>query len=375
MISDKRIGIYIYSPRKDIGHIIYIIEIIKILKKTGINVYLIHNSQFNTFNKEISDIADACLFINNLNNSESIISFIKNNKINIFITEFFPFGRLNARKELIPVLKFSKDEKIKIISMLPMPYFTHNVNHINQLEGDLSFYNKIIITTPARDIRYFANTIHIEKRITKNDFLRLFIKIKDKIFFTGYLVNDIKTYDEEKNMILVCNGGGSVLNKIITSSIRVKKSLNDDIKMLIVCGINSSSKQIKKWNKLILKSGLKKIKIIKHTEKKIFLQNLSRASVVISSGGSTVYEILKLSKKAIIIPYEGKKGHEHSDQLARAVMLGDLINASVIRERELTPECLRKEIIKKLEENKRYYFNDKDFSGRNNLINFFKYYE
>ena len=117
MISDKRIGIYIYSPQKDIGHIIFIIEIIKILKKIGIKVYVIHNSQFNTFNKEISDIADSCLFINNLNNSESIISFIKNNKINIFITEFFPFGRLKSRKELMPVLKFSKDEKIKIISV------------------------------------------------------------------------------------------------------------------------------------------------------------------------------------------------------------------------------------------------------------------
>lgn len=371
IIDKKRICFYCYSPSKDSGHIKRLIRLSKEIKKNKKYLtFLILNSRYDILNKELTAF-DSVFFLKSRNNFNKIIDFINKKKPDIFITEFFPFGRTKSREEIVPILEILKSKKISIISALPIPYFTHCENNLNELERDINYYEKIIIFTPPRDIKYFASSIEFENRVKSETFINFFKKIRKKLHFIGYPIDDCdKDIKEKKNSILVTNGAGSVLKKIIDSSIMAKKELSKDINMTIICGISTKDKDIEKWNNIIRKFNIKNIKIKKYV--KNLIPYIKKNEVIISSAGSTSYEILKYSKKAILIPYEGKPNREHSDQIARSIMLKDLIKADIIREKDLSGKTLIKAINKKLREENMKYLYDCDFNGKENFVKIIK---
>lgn len=371
IIDKKRICFYCYSPAKDSGHIKGLIRLSKEIKKNKkYRTFLILNSRYDILNKELTAF-DSVLFLKSGDNFSKIMDFIDGNKPGIFITEFFPFGRTKAREEIVPILKILKSKKIPIISALPIPYFTHRENNLNELERDINYYEKIIIFTPPKDIKYFASSIEFENRIKSETFINFFKKIRKKLHFIGYPIDDCdEDIKEEKNSILVTNGAGSVLKKIIDSSIIAKKELSKDINMTIICGISVKDKDFERWNNIIRKFNIKNIKIKKYV--KNLIPYIRKNEIIISSAGSTSYEILRYSKKAILIPYEGKPNREHSDQLARSIMLKELIKADIIREKDLTVKTLIKAVNKKLREENTKYLSDYDFNGKENFVKIIK---
>lgn len=375
MISDKKnICFYCYSPELDSGHIKTIIRLADTLKKTNrYNLFLILNSKNNLFKKELLSVFNNILFLKNIkDNTRFTNRFISEYPPNIFITEFFPFGRTQIEDEIKYIIKKLKKNKTKILSAIPMPYFTHSEKDLNKLIENLKYYNRIIIFTPSRDIKYFVKAISFENRIKPLTFIKLFNSIKNKIYFAGYIIdNDVKHIKEKKKHILVTNGAGSVLKKIITISIKAKKYI-PETKMNVIPGISTDKREMRIWQKMIKDLKIKNIKLIKYV--KNLIPYIKESEVIISSAGSTSYEILRYSKKAILIPYEGKPNHEHSDQIARANMLRELINSSVLREKELSVKRLVYEINKKLNESKVDYKSIKDFNGKSNFYKIIESY-
>lgn len=367
MKKRDKICFYIYSPRKDIGHIMTIIKILKFLKKKNKKLFLIYNTSFPIFKNELKKITQSTLFIKGLKNRNRIIRFVKSHRINIFITEFYPFGRIKASAEIDDVLSKFKN-KIKIISLLPMPYFIHSSSKINKLYKILELYDKILIASSPIELKYFAKSIEIEKRITTTEYLDLFKSIKDKTKFIGYII-DIKSNQKpaKKFDIVVTIGGGSTSHKIIYSTLRAIKTLKNKYSTLIICGKNFPTEKFKKLKKIKSSLNLKNVTLRKHT--KNFLRIISNCKLVISTAGSTAYEILYFSKKAILIPYKGTKGREHSDQIARSLLLKEFINSEIIDEKKLNFKNLSSIIEKKIKEKDIFLKSNKlFFNGLENLL-------
>ncbi|PIS46716.1 MAG: hypothetical protein COT17_07195 [Elusimicrobia bacterium CG08_land_8_20_14_0_20_51_18] len=121
--------------------------------------------------------------------------------------------------------------------------------------------------------------------------------------------------------------------------------------MLIIAGISTPEKDFLKWRKRIAAAKLKNLKLVRHVKNLPGL--LAKASVTVGTAGAAAYEILFFSGKAVFIPYGGSPGREHSDQLARARLMKDLLGSAVIRPGELTGARLAAAIEVKIKEKKK----------------------
>lgn len=272
-------------------------------------------------------------------------------KPDIFITEFFPFGRRECLHEVLPLLKYFKLTKTKIYASLGIPYFTHSKADLGELLSICSLYDRIYIHCPeCLDKDYIAKSIEIEKRISKKDFLSVFDSLKKKIHFTGYVINsDCVRHGVllKKPYILVNRGGGTTSERIIEYALQASRSFSH-YTFLIVNGPGASQQDVVRFKKIVKKNMASNIDF------RIFVPELiayfREAELSIGTAGSSAYELLYLRKKAILIPFVGSFGHWRADQLARAAMLRDYLGSTIIDYGTLSVKVLAGAINKKLSE-------------------------
>lgn len=287
--------------------------------------------------------------------------FNKANKIqpDIFITEFFPFGRKTSQEELIKTLEFLKRKGSKIFASIGYPYIVPaNINTIIDTE---IFYDTYFIHVPEdTETKYFIKNIKDEKlsKIYKG----LLNKINSKIIYTGYIIpphflkeeiNNGKkeTISKKGKLILVSRGGGVAYSKIILFAILASKYFEMNYKFLILAGPATPELQMKLFQKAAKRAGENKI-ILKQYEPNFF-ENLLNCDLSISMAGyNTSVQLLLLNKKSIVVPFEPYiENYEYcSEQRNRAEFLRDCIYSKVIKYNELGDKVLYENILEKLNE-------------------------
>jgi len=285
--------------------------------------------------------------------SDYMLSRIREFKPNIFITEFFPFGRRECYWELLPVLQYLKQKRVKIYASIGYPQVTKR--NINMLLTVIKFYDRILIHIPTdTENKYFYKNTDIP------DLYMQFFKRHEKIIdFTGYILpfNAQKTKKKEsiqnmiiakgKKSVLVTRGAGAYYPRIITNSILTKRHLGLQYYITINPGPASSEKETNLFEKCLSRNIDNNIYIQKYIPN--LSDYLASFNIIVSTAGyNTVVQLFYFRKKSIVIPfcgYQSKKGY--IEQVSRAEMLKDYLGSSILNYDELSPQRLAFEIEKK----------------------------
>ncbi len=279
-------------------------------------------------------------------------------KPDIFITEFFPFGREESKHEIIPLLNFLKNKSVKIYASVGYPYVVSD--SIKVALGCYDLYDKILIHVPPdTEENIFAE--NIENDNFRKLYQKFFKIISGKVFYTGYIIpfntqvkqskiEEIREKLDAKRKVLVVasRGGGVICPKIITSSILARKYLSKDYTFIVIPGPVSSDKEIAFFNRLIKTVGRTQVFIKKYV--KNFGGLLKASDISISMVGyNTSVQLLYFAKKNILIPsiaYE--KGYGFcNEQVARTHLLKRCLGSSILKYQDLSPKLIAKEIEKK----------------------------
>src|SRR3989338_7033175 len=87
---------------------------------------------------------------------EALIKF----EPDIFITEYFPFGREDCVNELVPIVKWLNHKGIKIYASIGYPVISTKIEKIEQIMG---MFEKIIIHSPQEmDFRYLLDYLETQ---------------------------------------------------------------------------------------------------------------------------------------------------------------------------------------------------------------------
>jgi predicted glycosyltransferase len=270
-----------------------------------------------------------------------MLSKVRGINPDIFITEFFPFGREDARFELFPVLLHLKKKRIKIYASIGYPYIVRG--NMNILIHHCDLYDRFFIHTPkALEFSYLLKDI--DNPLLKYMYSRTFEHIKDKVEYTGYILpfdlselEDIRKIRQDlrangKIVILVSRGGGVRYPKIITNSILAKSYLSDKYIFVIATGPASSGKEMSLFRSLIKKGKHKQIYLYKYLSN--FTSYLRASDISINMAGyNTSVQLLYFKKPSIVIPSsedpETAIGY-CSEQISRGRILKDYLGARTL---------------------------------------------
>ncbi len=377
----KRILLY-YTHKEDLGHSIRILNVIQFLKKrykNQVEIFVFQGGKIQSFLKIPPDVHWFNLphsFYSRAhfrNTTEipppSIIaarikymtSKIKKVKPHVFINDFFPFGRLECKYELLPVIKELKHRKTKIYASIAYPYFISNPSTFLPF---CNLYDNIFIHTPENiDPKYFYRLIEREGHSSKQSYHYVFNeRLREKIIYTGYIApfNIEKTNRnlirrkfnaQNKILVVVSRGGGAFYPKIITHSILAKKYLDNKYVLLVLAGPSTSKEEMKLFKKCFREVKYKGVYLKKYTND--FYKILQAADISVSTSGyNTSIELLYLQKKSILIPFIGyNKRSIHIEQLCHAQILRDKINSVILDYNKLSPQLISLTLQKKHKKN------------------------
>ena len=348
-----KFAFYYFNSNRDIGHAVHLLRIISGLRGRGSNkddILLFCASAagypFDDLRRRARVVVLPPFKKEFLKKRQAIMrSELRRLGPCSLVTEFFPFGRLECAPEINKLLAYAREKKIKIAASVPLPYLAHPRGRLGELFEAAVFYDKILVHCPrGADLRFMARHIVRERRLSCGEFLEAFLKLGEKVVFTGYVLppGHEKLKPRPRGFILVQRGGGSTSPRVITCAIRAKKLLPAGLKMKICAGPASGAARMRRWTALIKKLGLKNISLEKSSPDLFSL--IGSSAVCAGTAGGSVYEMLYFKKPAVLIPYKGSPLREHSDQSARAEFLRDYCGAAVLDYDTLTPEGLAVEI-------------------------------
>ncbi|MFB3918594.1 MAG: glycosyltransferase [Candidatus Velamenicoccus archaeovorus] len=272
----------------------------------------------------------------------------------VFMTEYFPFGRSECFLELSEAFLFLKKQRKKILATIGYPYITLDViKNVPRFFKEMRFYDKIFIHTPENfEYPYFLELVPDKER--RDLYASIFASLKEKIIHTGYILPRctegaghpaaerlMKRWKKSKRKkILVSRGGGTTCPKIIASAILAKRYLGDDAAMLLSAGPASGRKEMEFFEALVRKHGIKHTSVVPYVPH--FADCLGACDVSVSLAGyNTSVQLLRLGKKCIIAPYTvlAKSGWIN-DQTPRARLLEKHLNARLFDYDGLRSETL-----------------------------------
>ncbi len=278
----------------------------------------------------------------------------------IFITEFFPFGRLNYMPELLPTLEYLAKKNIPIYASVGYPHLLNLISiqdpaFKNMLQALFQRYTKILIHTPPElENRYFEKTHTIPA--LKKAYREFFHSINSKILYTGYVLpsDTFKATTPippattaHEHTVIVSRGGGAVYPKVIINAIQAQAILGNRYRFIIACGPATSAEEQKLFLLFQKKYTAGNILLLNHiAQLNTFLKT---CAVSVSLGGyNTSVQLMQAGTRAIIIPHQHKNSKEPStDQLARSSLMKANFQSTRIYYADLTPGRLARAIEKK----------------------------
>ncbi len=310
----------------------------------------------------------------------SRINFVKSLaekiKPDMFFTEFFPFGRVECAYELVPLIAYFKKRKVKIYASIGYPYMVSE--NSNVIKKTTSLYSGYFIHTPPNlELDYLLEDVNNLSLKELYDYF--FEEQRKKIFWTGYILpknvekaekKPVTKTTKSKLQVLVSRGGGVVSPKVIAAGILAKKYLPDKYTLKVFAGPSSTEKEFQLFENLAAKvEGV-------HYER--FTQNfplyLREADISVSLAGyNTSVELMYLRKRTILIPVIETSGEKDPgtclEQVARANVMRDHINATILSYDSLTPRIIAEAIKKKASQPPPKAVPPEWFAGIENMLN------
>jgi len=389
-----RLAVYI-SHYETLGHITRIASILEGLKesKNRTKILIIHSGKRQeainlerygeviylpySIGRKGLFLEENRLIYNKILNSDGTNFFLKKRlgimknvlrkfKPEIFITEYYPFGREFWSFELPYILKYIKENfKSKVFSSVGYPSWMLDTNKMLK-----EFYSGIFFHCPRTYYNGYLNFLEENSpgRKVLSETIRDFSK---RIYFTGYILNKkqlipIKSFkkklhiNNKQKLIVVSRGGGIVNSKIIFCSLGLAKSMKN-VYFLISTGPATTEQEFKKYRYLSRK--LKNVKIAKYLP---YLEGyLNDADLSINMAGyNTIVRLLWLKKQSIVIPFKT------DEQRFRAHYLEKFGIFKTLSYESLSFESLRKNVLDMLNNplDPLHLIGSVDFNGVENMV-------
>ncbi|MCC6758830.1 MAG: hypothetical protein IT395_04305 [Candidatus Omnitrophica bacterium] len=281
---------------------------------------------------------------------EFILKTAANFSPDVFITEFFPFGRLAYAPELLPALRFLRKKGTKIVASIGYPL----IIDLNRLEDKrfaafhkalFAFYDSFFIhTPPGLETPYFQSSIKSTGISTA--YATIMKELEKKITYTGYIFPErmITGGTELPTMnlptILVSRGGGAVYPKIIVRAIEAHRQLDKPTQMIIACGPATSEKEMALFTSFLKPQDQGRIFLATHLND--LDERLSQCAVSVSlCGYNTSVQMMRYGTPSVIIPYQNNlSAMPTNDQIARSRLLEERFSASIVSYDTLNAQSL-----------------------------------
>lgn len=293
----------------------------------------------------------------------------------IFITEYYPFGGEFWSFELPYILKYIKENfETKVFSSVCGPGW-----RVDTLRILKEYYNGVFFHCTRNYYENYLNSLD-KNNYTRKDLSKIIRDFPDKIYFTGYILNEKQLTNKEiikerlgirkkQKFIVVSRGGRTENPKIIIYSFRLAK-LTSYIYLLISTGPNIAEKEFRKYKNL--SKDLKNVKIVKFLPN--FEDYLNTADLSINMAGyNTIVRLLWLRKQSIIIPLG------NDEQKCRACYLEDFGIFRPLNYEVLSFKSLKRNVLDMLNNSLKpsHLIEGVDFDGIENtvrIIESLKYY-
>lgn len=267
-------------------------------------------------------------------------------KPDIFVTEYFPFGREDCMNELVTIIKWLRNKNVKIFASIGYPVISTSIEKINSIIGS---FEKIIVHSPKEmDLQYLQKYLKSQQMDDNAKWYEEFFnKYKNEIHFTGYVLPDIEKLKTEKKekIILVSRGGGVIYPKLIINGIKIAPYFKE-YKFVAVGGPASSSDEQKIFRVLAKKYG------VEYYEKLPSLSEyIAKSSASISmSGYGTATQLLYFGTPALLVPREKEDNKFYLEQRYRAYMLEQMGFGKAISYENSTAESMAESLKEVLHE-------------------------
>jgi len=275
----------------------------------------------------------------------------------IFITEFFPFGRLSYAPELLPTLRFLRKKSARIIASIGYPLLVD----LDKLEDKkfaalhqaiFAFFDHFLIHTPKE-----LETAYIQKTIQSPRLARSYAKVmnslKTKIIYTGYVFPEKVTAGKTslpkmKNSVVISRGGGAVCPKLIVRAIEAQRLIDEKIKTIIACGPATTAKEMVLFRSLLKPPDKDRVFLTDYLSDLDERLRDCRVSVSLC-GYNTSVQLMRWSIPSVIIPYQNSLSKTSTnDQVARAALLKEHFSARILDYDAMTASSLADAIKEQL---------------------------
>ncbi len=278
----------------------------------------------------------------------------------VFITEFFPFGRLAYAPELLPTLRYLRKKGTRIVASIGYPLITdlalfQDKKYAAFHQVLLNFYDTFFIHTPKNiETPYFQSSIQTPS--IAETYRSLMKRLDKKITYTGYIFpeatitggENLPNNKETLPTILVSRGGGAVYPKLIIRAIEAHRLLKEKTRMIIACGPATSAEEMNLFRSFLKPQDSPYIFLAGHLDG--LEKELRNCRVSISlSGYNTSVQLMRFGVPSIIIPYQSNVTKTATnDQVARARLLQERFSSSILSYETLTAQTLADAICEQL---------------------------
>lgn len=260
--------------------------------------------------------------------AETLLDIYRETAPDILITELFPFGRRQMRFELLPLLDAA-------IADTPRPLIVSSVRDILVAQSKPG-RNEEMLELVERYFDYVM--VHGDPElISLGKTFPLTDRIRDRIFYTGYVVDHTGVRGGPDapgaGEVIVSSGGGAVGTNLLKAAMAARAfSAAKDLTWRMMVGVTVEAEIFDELKSLAPEG------VIVERARADFTSLLMNCALSISQGGyNTVMEVLHAKCRAVIVPYAG--GLE-TEQTLRARLLAEKGVLTIADEEGLTPEIL-----------------------------------
>jgi predicted glycosyltransferase len=273
----------------------------------------------------------------------------------VFITEFFPFGRLSYTPELLPTLRYLRKKGTRIIASIGYPLLIDLDRLTDPKFAALhkalfAFFDNFLIHTPQG-----LETPYIQGTIRSPVLARLYAKtlknLKKKIIYTGYVFPEkmitggtkLPLIKNATDTIVISRGGGAVSPKLITLAIEAHRLLDKKvpaINTIIACGPATSPKEMALFKSCLKPQNKTHIFLADHLANLDDHLRTCRVSVSLC-GYNTSVQLMRYGTPSVIVPYQNSLSQNSTnDQVARARLLKERFSSILLDYDTMTASSL-----------------------------------
>lgn len=242
------------------------------------------------------------------------------------VTDLFPFGRLQFRYELVPLLKAAARAKCMRISSMrdvvePKRRAFHNERMIRLAERH--FDRLLVHGDPS--------LLPLERSLPPA------ARLRAKIEYTGYAVEAPREEKRERHEVVISVGGGAMGERLLHAALAARPlSRFRAHPWRLLCGLNLGSERVETLRRNAPDG------VVVEWNRQDFPALLATAAVSVSQAGyNTTMEVLAARVPAVLVPFT-RNGETEQGQRCRALAERGLVR--VVAEDALTPASLARAV-------------------------------